>query len=341
MTQSRQQYIEQHAEYAMEQMRKYGIPASVTLAQGIIESADGRSMLAKTANNHFGIKGDYNGSYVLADDDKPNEKFKQYDTVAQSYEDHSKVLMSDRYQKLTEGLAADDYRSWATAIKAGGYASNDNYVNLVCKVIEGADLQKYDQMVIQEQANRKNAEVKEGNEKGADMTVDPIQQELPPTLQQPDKISDWKKLLAQDDTGMGLSGNDPIVEMIVSTFASLLALATQMDNQKEQQAANELAKNQSIDLTSLLPQLKECSLTMRNGNPVLLADNGQVRFMHELTNAELARMQQVLGNENLSEAEKQRSVGRLVNGIVIGEQLSANFDQGMDKLTAQARGMGY
>lgn len=84
MTKSREDYINQYAEYAMMQMRKYGIPASVTLAQGIIESADGKSMLSRTANNHFGVKGDFNGAFVLADDDKPNEKFKKYDNVGQS-----------------------------------------------------------------------------------------------------------------------------------------------------------------------------------------------------------------------------------------------------------------
>jgi hypothetical protein len=150
MTPSRQQYIEQYAEYAMEQMRRYGIPASVTLAQGIIESADGRSTLANTANNHFGVKGAYHGNYVLADDDRPNEKFKKYDNVGQSYEDHSKVLMAQRYRRYTAGLSADDYRGWATAIQRGGYASDKRYVNTLVSVIEGAGLQKYDAKVMQE-----------------------------------------------------------------------------------------------------------------------------------------------------------------------------------------------
>ena len=110
MTQSRQQYIDNYAEYAMEQMRRYGIPASITLAQGIIESADGKSTLANTANNHFGVKGSFNGNYVLADDDKPNEKFKKYDNVGQSYEDHSKVLNNQRYQRYVKNLEPDDYR---------------------------------------------------------------------------------------------------------------------------------------------------------------------------------------------------------------------------------------
>lgn len=150
MTSSRQKYIEQYAGYAMEQMRRYGIPASITLAQGIIESADGRSTLANTANNHFGVKGSYNGNYVLADDDKPNEKFKKYDNVGQSYEDHSKVLMAQRYQQYVKNLSPTDYRGWAIGIKKGGYASAQSYVSTVVSVIESANLQKYDQMVMQQ-----------------------------------------------------------------------------------------------------------------------------------------------------------------------------------------------
>ena len=150
MTSSRQQYIEQYAEYAMEQMRRYGIPASITLAQGIIESADGKSTLANTAKNHFGVKGTFNGNYVLADDDKPNEKFKKYDNVGQSYEDHSKVLMAQRYQQYVRNLSPDDYKGWAVGIKKGGYASANSYVNTVVNVIEGANLHRFDQMVMQQ-----------------------------------------------------------------------------------------------------------------------------------------------------------------------------------------------
>ena len=150
MSPSRQQYIEQYAEEAMLQMKRYGIPASVTLAQGIIESANGQSTLSKTANNHFGVKGTFNGEYVLANDDKPNEKFKKYDNVGQSYEDHSKVLMADRYQKYVKNLSPDDYVGWAKGIKAGGYATSASYVNTVCSVVESCNLQKYDQMVMEE-----------------------------------------------------------------------------------------------------------------------------------------------------------------------------------------------
>ena len=150
MTASRQKYIEEHAAEAMEQMRRYGIPASITLAQGIIESAEGKSMLSRTANNHFGVKGEFNGQFVRADDDKPNEKFKKYDNVGQSYEDHSKVLMAARYQKYVGNLSPDDYKGWAAGIKSGGYATAKNYVSTIVNVIEANNLQKYDQMVMEQ-----------------------------------------------------------------------------------------------------------------------------------------------------------------------------------------------
>lgn len=150
MSSSRQEYINKYAPLAMEHMRRYGIPASITLAQGIIESANGKSTLAQTANNHFGVKGDFHGAYVLADDDHPNEHFKKYDNVNQSYEDHSQVLKSQRYQKHVGHLAADDYKGWAKGIKAGGYATSSKYVNTVVSVIEQNDLQRFDKMVMEQ-----------------------------------------------------------------------------------------------------------------------------------------------------------------------------------------------
>ena len=166
----------------MEQMRRYGIPASVTLAQGIIESANGKSTLARTANNHFGVKGEYNGAYVLANDDKPNEKFKKYDNVGQSYEDHSKVLMASRYQKYVGNLSPDDYRGWAAGIKKGGYATASNYVSTIVGVIEGSNLQKYDQMVMEQMKREGRQFGTASNPLRAGMTTSPsINSELKPT----------------------------------------------------------------------------------------------------------------------------------------------------------------
>ena len=512
MTPSRQQYIEQYAEYAMEQMRRYGIPASITLAQGIIESAEGKSMLSRTANNHFGVKGDFNGQYVRADDDKPNEKFKKYDNVGQSYEDHSKVLMGDRYQKYTGNLSPDDYKGWAAGIKAGGYATAKNYVSTVVGVIEGANLQKYDQMVI-EQAKREGKKIgttdyrngavsatpalavtekstpnglyslplkreefmlvtspfgnrrdpmdhsktqfhnetllaTENNGKvvgvnhnantggGKSVTIEynrgdgskyqatymhmssidvnvgdtvnagqkigvsgntgtrttgshlhfevstiasdgtkrnidpaayiaeisqkgglsqqllhngkdlltsykaanPVAQETATAQQQIDtnmSPDEWmKKLLSSEDSGVGLGNSgDPIMEMAITMFTSLMALAVQIDNKSEEQkmqAATDAAVSKSVDLTSMLPNLKECRIMLNDGKPLLQVNNGTVKFSHELTNAEMTRIQQALGNTNLSDVEKQRTIASVINGIVMSQQVSQNYQQGVE-----------
>ena len=145
-----QRYIEQYAELAMEQMRLYGIPASITLAQGIIESSNGTSYAARNAYNHFGIKGDYNGQYILRTDDRPDEKFRKYENVGQSYEDHSRILLDDRYQSRVGQLGKDDYRGWAEGIAAGGYATQKGYAESLVNIIEVNGLQKYDRMVIEQ-----------------------------------------------------------------------------------------------------------------------------------------------------------------------------------------------
>ena len=127
-----QQYAEQYAGFAMEQMRKYGIPASVTLAQGILESSNGQSRLALNENNHFGIKATpgwiaNGGKYGLYTDDKPDEKFCSYDSVGDSYEHHSKFLIENKRYDGCFALAPDDYKGWTEGLAKAGYASGGNY----------------------------------------------------------------------------------------------------------------------------------------------------------------------------------------------------------------------
>ena len=526
-TNSRQQYIDQYAEYAMDQMRRYGIPASVTLAQGIIESANGKSTLARTANNHFGVKGEFNGAYVLANDDKPNEKFKKYDNVGQSYEDHSKVLMASRYQKYVGSLSPDDYKGWAAGIKAGGYATAKNYVSTIVGVIEGSNLQKYDQMVM-EQARREGKKIGTGDYRKGDLSAstsqaasarptpnglyslplkrdefmlvtspfgnrrdpmnhsmtqfhkgidigcnnetllatenngkvigvnhnantgggksvtieydradgskyqttymhmssidvkvgdtvnagqkigvsgntgtrttgphlhfevktiaadgtkrnidpaayiaeisqkgglsqkllyngkdllttykaaNPLSAETPSVAAEQETDTslspdEWmKKILSSEDSGLGMTpSGDPVIEMAMTLFTTLMALAVQIDNKSEEekmQAATDAAVSRQIDLTSLLPNTKECRLSLSTGSPLLTVDNGSVRFTHELTNAEMIRIQQTLGNNDLSDEEKRRSVASVVNGIVVSQQMSQNYQQGMEAQHSQ------
>lgn len=149
------EYIEKYAEYAMEQMRRYGIPASVTLAQGICESASGQSELSRKGNNHFGIKATSSwihngGKYLVYTDDRPNEKFCQYASVGDSYEHHSKFLKENHRYAVLFKLSPDDYKGWTTGLQKAGYASSGKYASTLQSIIEANDLQKYDRMVMQE-----------------------------------------------------------------------------------------------------------------------------------------------------------------------------------------------
>lgn len=115
------EYADKYAEYAMEQMRRYGIPASVTLAQGILESSNGQSRLALNENNHFGIKATpdwiaQGGRYGLYTDDKTNEKFCSYDNVSESFEHHSKFLKENSRYADCFKLRPDDYKEWTEGI---------------------------------------------------------------------------------------------------------------------------------------------------------------------------------------------------------------------------------
>lgn len=138
-------YIEQYKQIAIEQMNKYGIPASITLAQAILESGAGQADLAKRSNNHFGIKcgSSWSGPSVRHDDDKKGECFRKYDYVSQSYEDHSLFLKRDRYARLFT-LEPDDYRGWAKGLKACGYATLPTYADRLIKLIDDYDLHQYD-----------------------------------------------------------------------------------------------------------------------------------------------------------------------------------------------------
>ncbi|MBQ9597546.1 MAG: glucosaminidase domain-containing protein [Bacteroidales bacterium] len=141
-------YIERYAATAVDEMYHNGIPASITLAQGLIESSAGQSFLAVYANNHFGIKchRDWKGERVFRDDDAKHECFRKYKTVADSYRDHSDFLRyRDRYKFLFDyGLT--DYKSWAYGLKKAGYATDPAYPTKLIGIIERYQLYRYDKM---------------------------------------------------------------------------------------------------------------------------------------------------------------------------------------------------
>ncbi len=510
----------------MEQMRRYGIPASVTLAQGILESSNGQSELSRTCNNHFGIKASASwlkngGEYALFTDDKPNEKFCKYATVADSYEHHSQILKNSSRYRQCFSLSPDDYKGWTRGIERGGYATNGGYAASLQRIIEANGLQKYDQQVMQEMkaqgrqfgveinprqsapvssspyvetASSTSQRAETGNDmetgeyafpvsrkdflfitspfgmrqdpmdkskqqmhKGIDIrtnheavlatenggkvvavnqntntaggksvtveydrkdgtkvqctymhldsiavkqgdtvkvgqqlgtsgntgtrttgehlhfgvktiAVDGTKRDIDPAVylaeiaqkgniqlqalhngtdllakyktdtpvstEQLSPDAWMKKLLSSEDAGVGLSGsNDPILEMAMTTFSSLMLLAVQIDGKTEQEqnaAISEAADQKRIDLTSLVQGMKSCALVMtENGKAVLQADNGSVQINRELTSAELSRLSATLGNESLSDEAKRMRVAGMVSGIVLSQQASQNFEQGM------------
>ncbi|MFR9523586.1 MAG: glucosaminidase domain-containing protein [Rikenellaceae bacterium] len=136
--QTRQEYVERYKQIAIAHMEKYGIPASITMAQGILESDSGNSRLSISSNNHFGIKckSNWTGRTVTYTDDAPDECFRAYPTVEESYEDHAIFLdTSPRYDSLF-AYSSSDYKSWARGLKAAGYATAPHYANMLIKIIE-------------------------------------------------------------------------------------------------------------------------------------------------------------------------------------------------------------
>lgn len=140
-----QAYIDKYKDLAIEQMLRHNIPASITLAQGLLESGAGRSSLTTEGNNHFGIKChlDWTGPSMRRDDDAPNECFRVYRHARESYEDHSKFLQKPRYKSLFT-YQRTDYKSWAHGLKACGYATNPAYAQQLIGIIELYKLYQYD-----------------------------------------------------------------------------------------------------------------------------------------------------------------------------------------------------
>jgi len=138
-------YIDRFKAIAIQEMNLYGIPASITLAQGLFESGSGNGELARVANNHFGIKctSDWKGKGYYKDDDNHNDCFRVYDKPEDSFRDHSEFLKRPRYAKLFQ-LDKNDYIGWANGLKAAGYATNPNYPNLLINVIQKYNLTQYD-----------------------------------------------------------------------------------------------------------------------------------------------------------------------------------------------------
>lgn len=144
-TQAYMDYVRQYATESIRQMRRHKIPASITLAQGLLESGAGKSTLASVHNNHFGIKchKSWQGKRTFRDDDFRNECFRSYPTALDSYNDHSNFLKQPRYNKLFK-LKPKDYRGWARGLQKAGYATDKGYANKLIALIELYELYELD-----------------------------------------------------------------------------------------------------------------------------------------------------------------------------------------------------
>ena len=156
-------YIERYKNIAITEMNGSGIPASITLAQGILESGSGNSKLAKEANNHFGIKcaTEWKGGTILQDDDNKDDCFRVYKSPEESFRDHTEFLKRKRYASLFE-LDKNDYRGWANGLKTAGYATNPRYAELLISLVERYDLSRFDRIENErEKTIRENKVMKE------------------------------------------------------------------------------------------------------------------------------------------------------------------------------------
>lgn len=140
-----EEYIRKYQQLAMNEQVRTGIPAAITLAQGLHESGFGNGELALKSNNHFGIKckPNWQGATTTHNDDALGECFRAYDSVAASYRDHSDFLVTGRRYSFLFNLNVEDYKGWANGLKKAGYATNPKYPQLLIKLVENYNLSEY------------------------------------------------------------------------------------------------------------------------------------------------------------------------------------------------------
>ena len=209
-----QQYIAAYKDLAMAEMQRTGIPASIKLAQGILESQAGESPLSKRSNNHFGIKckTEWTGARTYHDDDARGECFRVYNSVEESYKDHSEFLKTRPHYSFLFLLDPADYKAWANGLKKAGYATSKTYPQQLIKTIEENNLQQYSELVIAQKSTKpesgKPAEI-------IPVNTQPLQAQSGPNqvaLQEEPKQAPKAAVIVEDVT----EENDMLAETVVS-----------------------------------------------------------------------------------------------------------------------------
>lgn len=186
------QYISKYRAVAIDNMNNYNIPASITLAQGILESGSGTSTLSFKANNHFGIKchANWEGESVTHDDDAPNECFRKYKNPRDSYRDHSIFLTTRKWYEPLFQLNIKDYKGWADGLKKSGYATDPKYPQKLISIIERYDLSQYDEYYSQNNKSTEVVNIDLNDEKNEDQ---PIISEVKKDVEEVKKVVEEKK----------------------------------------------------------------------------------------------------------------------------------------------------
>lgn len=198
-------YIDKFKTIAIQEMNLYGIPASITLAQGLFESGSGNGELARVANNHFGIKcnSEWKGKGYYKDDDEHNDCFRVYVRPEDSFRDHSEFLKRPRYAKLFL-LDKNDYVGWANGLKNAGYATNPNYPKLLINIIQKYNLDQYDKPETDAQKiNREDRVLTQINDNTITAAKDSVAQTAQPQITQPQVSKQYT--VVQGDTLYSIS----------------------------------------------------------------------------------------------------------------------------------------
>lgn len=175
---TKEEYIETWSRTAMDNMINHKIPASITLAQGILESGSGNSDLARLANNHFGIKcHDWKGATMYKDDNTKNECFRKYKNAEESFEDHSQFLITKKRYATLFTYDQTDYKAWAKGLKEAGYATNPKYPTLLIDIIESMNLDEFDKLATNSPNRPTNVLTKKEKENKSTQTEATIKQE--------------------------------------------------------------------------------------------------------------------------------------------------------------------
>jgi LysM repeat protein len=300
-------YVEQYKSLAIEEMIRTGIPASITLAQGLLETGFGKSELAVNANNHFGIKckSDWTGEKVYHDDDTKGECFRKYTSAIESYRDHSDFLKNRPHYAALFNLEVTDYQGWARGLKAAGYATNPKYPQLLIKLIEENNLHQYTLLALQQKENGSSEIVASANTQSQEAKAETVaadDDETPAEMASaPEEIVHLTSIATTNNSTKYPEGTFTINEskvVFAEAGTSLFALATNNNiSYNKLLEFNDLGKVDIIDRGQLIFLQKKQKRGNKDVHVVEANEN-----LHDICQKEGVQLSSVLEFNNLQKS---------------------------------------